>query len=122
MKNLIKEGILVIIPEGNLLSDAAKEPVLELLKDNLAAGNKKVLFNLSELKFMNSSGLDLLLMSAAKIKHAGGELALCNVPIHTHKLLQITRLENIMHEQKDESSALAFLKSSQTNKNIKPIS
>ena len=111
MKNTIKDGILVIVPEGNLLSEETKKPVMELLRQNLDAGVNKVLFDLTGLKYMNSAGLDMLLISVAKIKHAGGESALCNIPEQTKKLFSITKLGNFFNEQPDELSGISYLKS-----------
>ena len=52
MKNEVKEGVLVITLEGNLLGEHTNAPVMELIKQNLEAGNKKVVFNLEGLKYM----------------------------------------------------------------------
>lgn len=110
MKNEIKNGVLVISLSGNLLGEHANAHVLDLLKSNIEAGNNKVLFNLSEVKFVNSTGLGMLLTAVSKARNAGGELALCNLPEQMKKLLQITKLENVFNTKEDESSALLFLK------------
>ena len=110
MKHKIEDGVLVITPEGSWLSDEAGEPVFERLSYALATGNKLVLFNLSRLTYMNSSGLNQLLIASSKIKEAGGKMALCCVPAHTQKLLQITRLENMLNKLPDEQDGIRFLK------------
>src|ERR1700683_433969 len=109
MKNEIKDGILVISLEGKLLGEHTNAPVMELIKQNIEAGNKKVLFNLSEMKFINSTGLGMLLTAVSKTRNAGGELALCSLPEQMKKLLQITKLESVFNQQPDEASALSFL-------------
>lgn len=110
MKNESKEGILVIFPHGNLLDDQNNAAVMDLIKKNIESGATKVLFNLREMNFMNSSGLSLLLLALPKIKNAGGELALCSVPEQTKKLLQMTKLEGIFGIYKEEEHAIAALK------------
>ena len=89
MKSEIKDGVLVISLAGNLLGETANAPVMDLIKQNVEAGNKKVVFNLTELKFINSTGLGMLLTAVSKARNAGGELALCNLPEQLKKLLQI---------------------------------
>ena len=111
MKNEIKNGVLVISLEGNLLGEHTNAPVMDMIKQNLEAGNKKVLFNLGEMKFINSTGLGMLLTAVTKTRNAGGELALCNLPEQMRKLLQITKLESVFHTKPDEASAITFLNS-----------
>src|SRR5580698_1009958 len=110
MKNEIKDGVLVISLEGNLLGEHTNAPVMELIKTNIEAGHKKVVFNLGEMKFINSTGLGMLLTAVTKTRNAGGELALCSLPDQMKKLLQMTKLEGVFHSQPDEASAIAFLK------------
>lgn len=110
MKNEIKEGVLVISLEGNLLGEHSNAPVMELIRQAVEAGNKKVLFNLAEMKFINSTGLGMLLTAVSKTRNAGGELALCSLPEQMKKLLQMTKLEGVFVVHADEASALAFLK------------
>ncbi len=109
MKSETKNGVLVISLEGNLLGEHVNAPVMDLIKGSIEAGNKKVLFNLSEMKFINSTGLGMLLTAVSKTRNAGGELALCNVPEQMKKLLQITKLESVFNQQPDEAAALGFL-------------
>ena len=109
MKSETKNGVLVISLEGNLLGEHVNGPVMDLIKSSVEAGNKNVLFNLSNMKFINSTGLGMLLTAVSKTRNAGGELSLCNVPEQMKKLLQITKLESVFNQQADEASALAFL-------------
>jgi anti-sigma B factor antagonist len=111
MKTETKDGILTISLKGNLLGETSNAPVMELLTKNLAEGNKKVLFNLAEMQFINSTGLGMLLTAVSKTRNAGGELVLCCLPDQMKKLLQITKLESVFHTQPDEAAATAFLKS-----------
>jgi anti-sigma B factor antagonist len=109
MKNEIKNGVLVIYLEGNLLGEHTNGPVMELIKTNIEAGHKKVLFNLAEMKFINSTGLGMLLTAISKTRNAGGDMAICNVPDQMKKLLQMTKLESIFNSQPDEASAVSSL-------------
>ena len=109
MKNELKNGVLVISLDGNLLGEYSNAPVMELLKSNLDTGTKKVLFNLSEMKFINSTGLGMLMTALTKTRNAGGELALCGIPDQMKKLLQMTKLESLFPVHSDESAAISFL-------------
>jgi anti-sigma B factor antagonist len=106
-----KEGVLVFYLNGNLLGEHANAPVMEKLKAGLEVGNNKVLFNLTDLKFINSTGLGMLLTALTKTRNAGGELTLTNVPEQMNKLLVMTKLKDIFNIQADEESGINFLKS-----------
>lgn len=110
MKQETKEGVLVISLEGNLLGEHTNGPVMEMIKQSIEAGNKKVLFNLAEMKFINSTGLGMLLTAVSKTRNAGGELALCCLPDQMKKLLQMTKLESVFNTKADEAAGIAYLK------------
>ncbi len=110
MKNEIKDGVLVISLEGNLLGENTNGPVMEMIKQSIEAGSNKILFNLGEMKFINSTGLGMLLTAVTKSRNAGGELALCCLPEQMKKLLQITKLESVFKTYADEAAAISFLK------------
>ncbi|MDB5282503.1 MAG: anti-sigma-factor antagonist [Bacteroidota bacterium] len=111
MKQETKDGVLVIYLDGNLLGENTNGPVMELLKQNIEAGSKKVLFNMAGMKFINSTGLGMLLTALSKTRNAGGEVALCSLPDQMKKLLQMTKLESVFNTRPDEESAIEFLKS-----------
>ena len=104
-----KEGALVFYLNGNLLGEHANAPVMEKLKESLEAGNNKVLFNLSDLKFINSTGLGMLLTALTKTRNAGGEMTLTNVPEQMNKLLVMTKLKDIFNVHENEAAGLSFL-------------
>ena len=108
MKNELKEGVLVISLEGNLLSEQGSAELMDLLKSNLESGNKKILFNLADVKFVNSTGLGMLLTAVSKVRNAGGEMALCSLPEQTKKLLQMTKLETVFIVRGDEAEGVSF--------------
>jgi anti-sigma B factor antagonist len=110
MKNELKDGVLVITLEGNLLGEHTNNPVIDFLKEQIEKGNKKILFNLGEVKFVNSTGLGMLLTAITKTRSAGGEMTLSNLPDQMKKLLQMTKLENIFNAQSDEAAGIAYLK------------
>lgn len=112
MKNEIKDGVLVISVEGNLLGEHSNAPVMEMIQNAIAGGNKKVIFNLAEMKFINSTGLGMLLTAVSKTRNAGGEVALCSLPEQMTKLLHMTKLGGAFIVKANEEEALSFLKAS----------
>lgn len=111
MKSELKDGILIFYIEGNLLGENTNAPVMEQLKHQLENGTSRVVFNLNDMKFINSTGLGMLMTALTKTRNAGGELALCAIPEQMKKLLQMTKLESLFAVHADEEQAINFLKS-----------
>lgn len=109
MQHETKQGVLIIHLTGNLLSGEAGKTLAGLVKPYLEAGARKVLFNLQEVQFMNSTGIAVLLSASATIGRAGGVVALSKASEQIVNLIQIIRLENVLTIQPDEEAGIAFL-------------
>ena len=80
--------------------------VSELVGQQLAAGLKKVLVNLSDVHFIDSSGLGDLIGALRLVQSQGGQLHLCSASQRISELLYRTHLDSIMQCFSDEASAL----------------
>ncbi len=109
IKKELKDGVAVIYLSGNLLGENANGPVLEYVKQQLDGGVKKVLFNLTDLKYINSTGLGMLMSALAKVKNAGGDMYLCNVPDLMTKILKMMKLESAFSISASEEEAVKSL-------------
>ena len=109
IKKEVKDGVAVIYLTGNLLGENANGPVLEYLKAQLDSGVKKVLFNLTDLKYINSTGLGMLMTALARTRNGGGEMYLCNVPDLMTKILKMMKLENTFPIAASETEAVKSL-------------
>ncbi|MFN8308440.1 MAG: STAS domain-containing protein [Chitinophagales bacterium] len=109
LKKEIKNGVVVIYLSGNLLGENANGPVLEYLKENLDGGNKRIIFNLKELKFINSTGLGMLMTALARTRNAGGEMILSDLPDIMKKLLKMMKLDSTFVVADSEEAALLQL-------------
>ena len=79
------------------------------MRDLLAKGQKKILLNLGEVTYIDSSGIGEL-VSAFTTANQGGELKLLNLTKKVHDLLQITKLYTVFDVKDDEASALKAFK------------
>ncbi len=110
MKAEVKEALLVIYLDENMLGYSDVDQTMEWLKGYFRTGIKEVVINMGGVKFLNSAGLSKLIQWVKKYKIAGGKMAFCSVSEHTKKLLQLTKLEDIFTILPDEDSAIAHLK------------
>ena len=99
-------GILVCELKGRLdaiTADAAGEEIIALL----AAGNRRVLLNLSALDYVSSMGLRVFSRASRAAHAAGGSLKLCSPTAPVAKVLEISGMDNLLDLYATESAALA---------------
>jgi anti-sigma B factor antagonist len=79
----------------------------ELIRSNLTRGNKKLLLNLGDVTYIDSSGIGELVSSFTTVSKEGGQLKLLNLTKKVHDLLQITKLLTVFDVHDDEAKAIA---------------
>ncbi|MEE9441719.1 MAG: STAS domain-containing protein [candidate division Zixibacteria bacterium] len=87
--------ILIITPQGKLMGGPESISFQELLKDNIDSGKQKFIVDLAKVKWMNSSGLAVLISALKTIRNSGGELLLANVTEKIQSILVITKLASV---------------------------
>lgn len=93
-----------ILDEADIL--ALEESLLPLIEQN--AGLHLVL-NFSEVKFLSSSVLGLLIRVSKKIYESKGQLRLCSIDSKIMEIFRITRLDNVFEILDDQHLAVASL-------------
>lgn len=83
-------------------SSVVRKTVRELL-DN---GNRKILLNLADVDYIDSSGIGELVSAHTTVRNLEGELKLLQLTRRVHDILQITRLFTVFDVQSDEDAAL----------------
>jgi anti-sigma B factor antagonist len=76
------------------------------VKELLSKGDKKLLLNLGDVNYIDSSGIGELVSAYTTVKNQGGELKLLNLTKKVHDLLQITKLYTVFDVRDDETSAV----------------
>jgi anti-sigma B factor antagonist len=92
---------------GRITLGEASVVVRNLISDLLGKGNKKILLNLGEVDYIDSSGIGVLVSSFSTVRSQGGELKLVNLSKRIRDLLQITKLYNLFDVKDDEAAAVA---------------
>lgn len=83
----------------------------DTVRDLLAKGQKRILLNLGDVSYIDSSGIGELVSGFTTVKNQGGELKLLNLTKKVHDLLQITKLYTVFEVHSDEATALQSFKS-----------
>ena len=76
------------------------------VRDLIDKGHRKIILNLSDVDYIDSSGIGELVSAHSTVKSMEGELKLTYLTKRINDLLQITRLYTVFDVQPDEDSAL----------------
>lgn len=97
MKVKFNEKYNAVVAElkGNVMGGPEAAEFGNSLKKILAEGKKNIVIDLSDVKFMNSSGLGMLISALTTVKNGDGVLKLANVTDKIQSLLMITKLITI---------------------------
>lgn len=77
------------------------------VRDLLQAGRKKILLNLGDVSYVDSSGIGELVSAYTTVTNAGGQLKLLNLTKKLRELLAITKLLTVFETFDDEAKAVA---------------
>lgn len=78
----------------------------QVIRELAEKGQKKILLNLKDVKYIDSSGVGDLVRSVTSLRRQGGDLKLLSPAPMVLEMLRITRLDRVLDIQNDESSAV----------------
>ncbi len=93
--------------KGNVMGGPDGANLLDKLHELKDQGKKNVVVDLSKVKFMNSSGLGMLISAMTTMRNAGGDLRLTNVADRIMSLLMITKLITVFKSYDTVEEAVA---------------
>jgi len=76
------------------------------IRDLVAKGDKKILLNLGEVSYIDSSGIGELVSGFTTVQNSGGQLKLVGLSKRVKDLLQITKLYTVFEAFDDETEAV----------------
>jgi anti-sigma B factor antagonist len=95
VKTVEQYSAVILELKGNVMGGPDAQEFGDALHKLLDEGKKNVVVDLSDVKFMNSSGLGMLISGYTTIKNGGGTLKLSNATDKINSLLVITKLITI---------------------------
>ena len=99
-------GVTVVDVSGRITLGEGSAMLREMVRDMMTRGQLKIVLNLGDVTYIDSSGIGELVSGFTTVKNHGGELKLLNLTKKVHDLLQITKLYTVFDVHNDESSAL----------------
>lgn len=101
-----KYNAVVIELKGNVMGGPEAQEFSDLLHKLIDEGKKNVVIDLSSVKFMNSSGLGMLISGFTTMKNGGGSLKLAKATEKINSLLVITKLITIFENYDSVDEAI----------------
>ena len=104
-----EDSILIVSLNGNLMNKLQIEDLLDEVEFNTNQGVKKLILNLAEMEYRNSTGLSILINIFTQTRNKGGEVIITNIPEKINQLLVITKLNSIFNIEKTVEDAKKIL-------------
>jgi len=104
------QDVTIIDLSGQIKLGEGSSVLRDTVKDLLGKGHRKILVNLAEITYIDSSGIGELISAFTSARSRGGELKLLHLTKKIHDLLQITKLYTVFDVKDDEVQALAAFK------------
>ena len=104
------DGVTIVDCSGRITLGEGSVILRDNVRDLLAKGNKKILLNLGDVNYIDSSGIGELVSAYTTVKNQGGELKLLNLTKKVNDLLQITKLYTVFDVKDDEAAAVKSFK------------
>ena len=103
------QGVVVLSPKGNFFGDTETDELQKAIMDEAAAGNTRLLLDMSECQALNSIAIGALMRGYANYKARGGEIKLCGLGKRLKDLFTMTKLIMVFdHHEREDQAVAAF--------------
>ena len=107
MTNREVNGVSVVALDGRIVIGEGSNSLREKLKSLIADGKKKIVLNMDNIKYIDSTGLGTLVAAHCSAKTRGALLRLCRLGSKFQEVLQITKLLTVFEVYDTEAAAVA---------------
>lgn len=99
--------VAVITPQKNLVGSNETEELADCLKEITDSSNLSIVVDLTNISFMNSSGLGALIQGSKDARATGRRLTLCALNDRNRRLIEVLRLEKLFGICESQEKAVA---------------
>lgn len=90
------QDVLVISIDGEIMGGPEEDDFRQLIDDAVQNEQIKIVLDLANAKWMNSSGLGMLIRALTVLRSSEGDLKLANVSDRIRRPIEITRLNAVL--------------------------
>ncbi len=107
IKEKMEKDVAVLTVSGNMMGGPETSALHDKIKSLIGDGVKKVVIDLKKVKWMNSSGLGVLMASWGSLSREGGNLKLANATEKVQSLFMVTQIIQFFETYESVDRALA---------------
>jgi anti-sigma B factor antagonist len=105
-----KNGAMIISLKGELIEKEQAKSLIDEIQIILSEASKNIILNLEELKYMNSTGLNVLINILTRCRNSGGDVVVCSLSAKVKQLFLITKLNSVFTVCNSMEEAFNYLK------------
>jgi len=98
--------VTILDIEGRIVLGDEIHDLREAVRDLIKRDKKKIILNLANVDYIDSSGVGELVGCFTTLRNAGGELKLLNLTQKVHDVLHVTKLYTVFDIREDEFTAV----------------
>ena len=99
-------GVTIVDLSGRITLGEGSVVLRDTIRDLVSKGKNKILLNLADVTYIDSSGIGELVSAFTTVRNQNGELKLLKLTKKVHDLLQITKLYTVFDIKDDEAIAV----------------
>jgi anti-sigma B factor antagonist len=101
-----KGDVIIVDVSGRLTLGESTSALRTMMRELVEGGSRRIVLNMAEVTYIDSSGIGELVAAYTTIATAGGVVKLLNLAKRVHELLYITKLYTVFESFEDEASAI----------------
>jgi anti-sigma B factor antagonist len=98
--------VIVLHLQGPITLGQATQTLRQLIHDTVASGKTKIVLNMAEVYYIDSSGLGELVAASTSAQRQGAQLKLMKLAPRVQDIVQLTKLYQVIEVFPDEDSAV----------------
>lgn len=107
VKEKVADGVAVLVVSGKLMGGNETKEVHEKVKSLIADGIKKIVIDIAKVKWLNSTGLGMLISCLTSVQNSEGVLKIAGATEKVNSLFMMTKLITVFdtYESVDRAKA-----------------
>jgi anti-sigma B factor antagonist len=98
--------VMILDVHGRIILGDEIHTLRDAVRNLIAENKKKIILNLADVDYLDSSGLGELVSCFTTVRNAGGELKLLKLSQKVHDILFVTKLYTVFDIRDDEFTAV----------------
>jgi len=100
------QGVTILDISGRITLGDETGTLRDAVRDLLSKGIKKIVLNLADVSYIDSTGVGELVGSLMSVRNAGGDLKLMNLSEKVKDVVHVTKLYTVFDIKEDEFTAV----------------